>query len=217
MNFFASSSAKYILLILVIFIIFVSVLGNAFNKLPEKNKAATEISEVQELEGAVKEEEVGENSEIYSETEEESSIGNENNNGTEGSPIEIVPDEELANAINAVDGLGENKAQETSKLEQANALLYSNYSDSIEAYKEVISTSEDVKEKASAYDGLAKAYALQKHYGSALSASQKAFNLEPNTSREMTLARLYYKTGDIDKATERVNNILRRDFLLNDK
>ena len=54
-------------------------------------------------------------------------------------------------------------------------------------------------------------------YGSALSAAQRAYNLAPSSHREVLLARLYYKTGDIDKATSRVNNVLRRDFSINDK
>ena len=54
--------------------------------------------------------------------------------------------------------------------------------------------------------------AIVKKYGSAMSYAQKAYNLSPSTNRELLLARLYYKTGDVDKATKRVNNILQRDF-----
>ena len=51
-----------------------------------------------------------------------------------------------------------------------------------------------------------------KRYGTALSYAQKAYNTYPTSSREMLLARLYYKTGDLDKATKRMNNVLQRDF-----
>ena len=40
----------------------------------------------------------------------------------------------------------------------------------------------------------------------------KAFNLSPNSHRELLLAKLYYKTGDTYKATQRINNILQREF-----
>ena len=36
--------------------------------------------------------------------------------------------------------------------------------------------------------------------------------MDPTTSREILLARIYYKTGDIVKATQRINNVLQRDF-----
>jgi hypothetical protein len=59
---------------------------------------------------------------------------------------------------------------------------------------------------------MADVYGIVKRYGTALSYAQRAYNAAPTTSREMLIARLYYKTGEIDKATKRVNNILQRDF-----
>ena len=65
---------------------------------------------------------------------------------------------------------------------------------------------------ARSYEEIATIYAIVKRYGTALSYAQKAYNMAPSSSREMLLARLYYKTGDIDKATRRINNVLQRDF-----
>lgn len=87
----------------------------------------------------------------------------------------------------------------------------SNYSEAIKYYQEASNTANE-KEKAFCYEQIATIHAIQKHYGTALSFAQKAYNTYPNTQREILLARLYYKTGNIDKATNRINNILKRDF-----
>ena len=69
---------------------------------------------------------------------------------------------------------------------------------------------------AASYQEIATIYAINRKYGTALSFASRAYNMEPNTEREMLLARIYYKSGDIDKATTRVNNVLHREFI-NDK
>ena len=86
-----------------------------------------------------------------------------------------------------------------------------NYKEAVEQYKEVASEA-DEKTKAYCYEQIATIHAIEKHYGTALSFAQKAYNTYPSTQREILLARLYYKTGNIEKATNRVNNILKRDF-----
>ena len=63
---------------------------------------------------------------------------------------------------------------------------------------------------------MAIVYAISKRYGSAISAAQRAYNIAPTSNREMLLARLYYKTGDTERATAKANNVLRRDFGLYD-
>ena len=86
------------------------------------------------------------------------------------------------------------------------------YIKAFEIHKKILSMTDDTNIKARCYEEIATIYAIEKRYGSALSFAQKAYNTNPTSSREMLLARLYYKTGDIDKATTRVNNILQRDF-----
>ena len=86
------------------------------------------------------------------------------------------------------------------------------YVRAIEEYKNISTITNDVNTIAKSYEEIATIYAIVKRYGTALSYAQKAYNMSPSSSREMLLARLYYKTGDIDKATRRVNNVLQRDF-----
>lgn len=86
------------------------------------------------------------------------------------------------------------------------------YVKAIEEFQKALSTTDDVNMKAKCLEEIATVYAIVKRYGTALSFAQKAYNTSPSSSREMLLARLYYKTGDINKATQRINNVLHRDF-----
>ena len=86
------------------------------------------------------------------------------------------------------------------------------YVKALEEYKAIAENSTDANVKARCYEEMADVYGIVKRYGTALSYAQRAYNAAPTTSREMLIARLYYKTGEIDKATKRVNNILQRDF-----
>lgn len=86
------------------------------------------------------------------------------------------------------------------------------YVKALEEYKAIAENSTDANVKARCYEEMADVYGIVKRYGTALSYAQRAYNVAPTTSREMLIARLYYKTGEIDKATKRVNNILQRDF-----
>lgn len=82
----------------------------------------------------------------------------------------------------------------------------------LEEYQKIPTITNDTATVARSYEEIATIYAIVKRYGTALSFAQKAYNMSPSSSREMLLARLYYKTGDIDKATRRINNVLQRDF-----
>lgn len=86
------------------------------------------------------------------------------------------------------------------------------YVKALEEYQKIPTITSDNQTVARSYEEIATIYAIVKRYGTALSFAQKAYNLSPSSSREMLLARLYYKTGDIDKATRRINNVLQRDF-----
>lgn len=87
-----------------------------------------------------------------------------------------------------------------------------NLSSALKEYQKVSELTNDKDLIASSYEGIATLYAMSKKYGTALNYAVRAYNTSPNSSREMLLARLYYKTGDIDKATKRINNLLHRDF-----
>ena len=82
----------------------------------------------------------------------------------------------------------------------------------LEEYKKIPELTSDSNLVARSYEETATIYAIVKRYGTALSYAQKAYNMSPSSSREMLLARIYYKTGEIDKATTRINNVLKRDF-----
>ena len=86
------------------------------------------------------------------------------------------------------------------------------YVKALEELQKIPSITKDVNLIAKSYEETASIYAIVKRYGTALSYAQRAYNMSPSSSREMLLARLYYKTGDIDKATKRINNVLQRDF-----
>lgn len=217
MNKFNLESAKFVSIIIGICFIFVMVIWHAFDYLPDKTSNVINLeNEVSIKSEDVKDEassqEVGEIA-TQDEQDSEEEIREENTySEQELSALEPILDE---NAVRDEE-VQENSLNQT--LNRAKGYMQENkITNAISEYQKAVSMTEDVRIKAECYEEIALIYANQKRYGSALSLAQKAYNTSPSTSREMLLARLYYKTGDIDKATNRVNNILRRDFLLNDK
>ncbi len=91
---------------------------------------------------------------------------------------------------------------------------YSNgeFSTALKEYNSVVQMTNNSELVAQGYEGIAHVYAANRKLGTALAFATKAYTINPSSSRELLLARLYYKTGDIEKATKRVNNILHRDF-----
>ena len=118
------------------------------------------------------------------------------NNSEETKSIELTPEEKADKILLA--------AQKYKKDKQ--------YVKALEEYQKIPTITNDTTTIARSYEEIATIYAIVKRYGTALSYAQKAYNMSPSSSREMLLARLYYKTGDIDKATKRINNVLQRDF-----
>lgn len=219
MNKFNLDSAKFVSIIIGICFIFVMVVWHAFNYLPNKSSeqvlfeqpTASGITEnVQEevRQNAEEEQEQGEASDYQ---EQDEIVKTETSKAEqELEPLEpIVSDEQnVEKGFSSIE-----KSLEMAK----NYKESQSYVNAISEYQKVIGLTEESKVKAQCYEEISYIYASQKRYGSALSAAQKAYNTSPSTSREVLLARLYYKTGDIDKATNRLNNVLRRDFLPNDK
>lgn len=83
-------------------------------------------------------------------------------------------------------------------------------------FQSALSLANTDSDKATCYEQISECYAILKRYGSAIVNAQRAYNLVKTTSREVLLARLYYKTGDIEKATNRINFVLKKDFLVED-
>lgn len=228
MNKFDVNSAKFLSIIIAICFIFIMVVWHAFDYLPTKeennntlytqtnNKISEVVSrESTTVENSDKTEQATEENEV--ETTSEKVI-------KESSTNEDKKLEPLETIYEGTPLSNESKlSQEESNISDANYdrakdyMTSKRFVEAITEYKKIIQTTDDDKLKAQCYEDISIAYAVLKRYGSALSAAQRAYNLAPSSHREVLLARLYYKTGDIDKATSRVNNVLRRDFSINDK
>ena len=212
MNKFDINSAKFLSIIIGICVVFILLIAHAYNYIP-KNDIKTD------LEVLAPQEEL----EIKNEEKQtkNTNIDINNNNATRAvstthtlsndNKLETINDEELIanNGIILNDETSINTLLENAKTLKIN----SNFAESIVEYQKIIKLTDDNQIKANCYEEIALILAQMKRYGSALAAIQKGYNLYPNTSRELLLARLYYKTGEVDKATERINNILRRDFI----
>ncbi len=223
MNKFNLESAKFVSIILGICFIFIMVIWHAFDYLPEKD-SSNMVANVETVnQNYETNRNKDEKEEVVSEKTEKNRIKNEEEtlNKTKKSldsvvPLETIEEESLmGNKQINNDSLGSDSESSSidSILKKANDYKKNNqYVASISEYQKALSMTEDKEVKAQCYEEISIIYAKAKRYGSALSAAQKAFNTSPSTTREVLLARLYYKTGDIDKATTRVNNVLNRDF-----
>lgn len=225
MNKFDLQSAKFVGIIMGICFIFIMVIWNAFNYLPSKedNNMATnqeinlpadeEQKENTQNDEKVQNDEDDERVEVK--TDAQVKVFDSQKNIKELEPLEPVYDNTSDRNVPSNSDIQNNEDPLDTALN--NARNYSKehkYASSISEYQKAISLTNDNSVKAQCYENIAKIYGTTKRYGSALSAAQKAFNTEPSTSREVLLARLYYKTGDVDKATNRINNVLKRDFSL---
>ena len=121
---------------------------------------------------------------------------NENNNVEESKPTSLT------------------KAQETELmfLDAQKLKDEKQYVKALEEYKSILEKNIDSNTNARCYEEMAGIYSIVKRYGTALSYAQKAYSIAPSSNRELLIARLYYKTGYIDKATKKIDNILQRDF-----
>lgn len=223
------NSKKFLVLTLMICVIFLVLIIKAFSYLPDSNSndrnSNINTSQIK------LQDETNEKTNI-----EDSNIKNEEDNNskkelnvkiqaTDKIP-EIEEDQNTNKAENELPSIedetqgAEEQAKELSPEEQAEQTLIQaakykkdkQYVKALEEYNKISSITKDTFYVAKSYEEIATIYAIVKRYGTALSFAQKAYNMSPSSSREMLLARLYYKTGDIDKATQRVNNVLQRDF-----
>ena len=224
MNKFDVRNIRFIGILLGICFIFIMVVVSAFDYLPQNTEEDYISSLIKEENKQA--ESVSKDATDTSETNEEEQIEISDEDIDEPvtkiqakpkqdianiEPLEIISDNEITS--------GENISAKTPEtpISKARALKSDKqYSSAIVEYENIIRTTSDPNLKATCYEEVATIYGIQRRYGSALSAAQKAYNLAPTSSREILLARLYYKTGDLNKATERVNNVLKRDFNTDD-
>ncbi|MBQ4115274.1 hypothetical protein IJD34_07720 [bacterium] len=83
----------------------------------------------------------------------------------------------------------------------------------LETLKKASSLAQTDERKADCLEQTALVYAKMKKYGTALSNAQRANNLVPSVSRELLIAKIYYKTGYREKSQEKLNAIMQRDFV----
>lgn len=207
MDKFDIRSAKLLSIIGLILFIFIMVIANAYKYLPSETTDIPEVnSEISQpaddnnVENNFSEETDNTVEETTSDNQPEETVSKE-----EYTPLENI-DSETKNVSEAESSFS-NVMENAKQFKEDKQLVKA-----IEEYQKAITLAENSKQKAECYEEISTIYAITKKYGTALSFAQKAYNLCPSTSREILLARLYYKTGSTDKASDRINNVLRRDF-----
>lgn len=220
MNKFDLKTARFIIIIIFICLSFALVVMQAYKYVPETNERQIGIENnnknsnynlkvkqnyEKEIENIKKDSHNDEEVFVIEDNEQEEIIEPIEKDFELKNSKELEPISEL-NSINIKNFNSDSLFARAIKQKDSN-----DYKSAIEKFKQLAETA-DEKTKADCYEQIAVIHAIEKRYGTALSFAQKAYNTYPNTSREILLARLYYKTGNIDKATNRVNNILKRDF-----
>lgn len=215
---FDLGKAKLATAICIILFIFIMVVANAYKYLPEENPANistdTEYSDTVDNYKEDEQQELDETSKDETDVEENkaSEIDNEKIKNTSN-----TKEYEILEPISEEENINEEKDTDTYEqvFKEANQLIEDKkLIKAIESFQKAISLAETNKQKSDCYEKISTVYAISKQYGKALALAQKAYNLSPSTNKEMLLARLYFKTGNTDKATDRINNILNRDFNL---
>ncbi len=224
MSNFDFESKKVNIIILLIFIGFALVIIKAFDYLPDsdndmQNVRNADVNKVMDMHGRQNQEETQQ----VQEPETEQETQNQNNDfnvdlsrDVTPQPAEVKPTE----PIEPIEEVSAAPIQETSAVSEIDMKFINaqklkdekQYVKAIEEYKSIAEQNTAPQVTSRCYEEIANIYGIMKRYGTALSYAQKAYNTYPTSSREMLLARLYYKTGDLDKATKRMNNVLQRDF-----
>lgn len=85
-------------------------------------------------------------------------------------------------------------------------------SGAVTKFQNSLTAAENDKQSAKAYLGVARVYALQKRYGSAISNAQRAQNMNPSYESQVMLAKLHYVTGNVQKAEQLMKTLLEKEF-----
>lgn len=224
------NSKKFLIILVVMMLAFVLLIIKAFDIMGKANedplRPQVNMSEVGEL-GDVNQATDGQQNEnntanintdvehhvsfVEEEQQKESQPANTTNNQTITEPLAPINEN---NNVEESKSTSLTKAQETELmfLDAQKLKDEKQYVKALEEYKSILEKNIDSNTNARCYEEMAGIYSIVKRYGTALSYAQKAYSLAPSSNRELLIARLYYKTGDIDKATKKINNILQRDF-----
>jgi tetratricopeptide (TPR) repeat protein len=213
---FDMKSARLVSILIFICLIFTIVVWHAYKYLPSEDMQAKN----QENEVVLPTEENNSQSEEKETEVDENSSENvkaDLNKDKVDQPDEAKQEAKALEPLEPIDGNDSVQEVETPESVMQLAIQHKNekqYTKAIMEFKKAASMYDKNDQRATCYAEISDIYAISKRYGTALSYAQQAYNMSPSTNRELMLARLYYKTGDIDKATRRVNNILQRDFEL---
>lgn len=221
----SSNSKKFLGLLIAICVVFFILVAKAFQYLPDSSeKNVVKQAQIDEINKPAQEEVVQEeNSEEVAENQNTLDIKlpyptkEEVNREADLDTPPVVVAPQPAVATEAVESINNQELTPEEQVEKIFVNAYKLRSEkqfvkALEEYKKIPEIISDSNLVARSYEETATIYAIVKRYGTALSYAQKAYNMSPSSSREMLLARLYYKTGEIDKATTRINNVLKRDF-----
>lgn len=202
---FDIKSAKYVSIIIGICLVFVLVIANAYKYLPE--------NETQKF-PQVTESNIPAEEDVETDAEEESVEEDEAEDVEIQTPTESVSaQQEVSETVSET--VEESVVSETDSFEKAKQLKKEElYLKAIDEFNKIADNTTDSVLKSDCYEEISLCYGLLKRYGTALSYAQKSYNMNPTSSKEVLLARLYYKTGDIERANKRINNVLQRDFIL---
>lgn len=224
MNNFDQKTARFIIIICTILLIFVLVVNHAYKYLPQ-NDTIPKIHSVEDINSQRDFEEENTSETIEkSPTEENSNLKNTPKNDSiefathkEREMLELI--EQKKAELERIPTPEENKILETSSSsfkstfdKAKKAFSQKEYNTAIELYKSAITLTSEKNLLALCYDDLAKIYAHQKKFGSAISFAQKAYNSDQTSEREFFLARLNYKVGNTQRADELIKRSLQRDF-----
>ncbi len=224
---------KYLILLTIVCVLFVIAIVKAFDYLPQKEE--TQIEQVVSKEintssqrNKVLKEEQNDN------TDEDDEDNNEDNDENNSEDIETTNDDSVEFVeVDTPSGAGikesaitnqnQTSKSELTSEEKALKALFAAYKakkaddlkTAIEEFQKVETLTDDKELIASSYEGISQIYAANRRFGTALSFALKANNMSPNYSREILVAKIYYKTGDIEKATKIVTDLLKRDFTKN--
>lgn len=224
------NSKKFLIILVIIMLVFVLLIIKAFDIMgkasEEPLKPQINMSEVDdENDNQTEQEQSDENNTANKEVDVEHHVSFVEEQPRVSQPAEtsknpqmitepLAPINENGNVVeeNKVPSL--TKAQETELmfLDAQKLKDEKQYVKALEEYKAILEKNISNETNARCYEEMAGIYSIVKRYGTALSYAQKAYSIAPSSNRELLIARLYYKTGDIDRATKKINNILQRDF-----
>lgn len=222
-------SNKYILILIGLCIVFVLIIWHAFSYLPQKDEIQiykeiipieaqqAEITEEEESEEGFLEEDdeetsIEEEPDEEQEPEEEQEVLLEEKTEKNIAPLESISEEEILGNVQKPIPIKKENPYEATIIKAQEYKAKKDFIKAVTEYEKALNLTKDIKQQADCYEEIAVLYALMRRHGTALSYAQKSFNMKPTTEREVLLARLYYKTGSVEKAFERAKNIMNRDF-----